>query len=263
MVGEGAGLRSHLLAGTVRHRRQRHTLYDFTHRVWYLALDLDEVEAVDRRLPMLGVERRNLLELRDADHLEAGHGPLGDAIRERARSLGLGDQAMHITLVTYPRVLGYVFNPVSFYLCHQRLDDGSERLPLVVAEVHNTHGERQLYEFVRDDLDGDAPVFRAAQHKRMYVSPFIAAEARYELRVWEDERRLAISIHEYEGDERALFAAVDLERVPLTSWNVLRLLARDPIVPLKTSALIFWHAARLRLRGVPWMRYRRPKRASH
>ena len=73
MTGTSAALRSHLLAGTIRHRRSRVTTYDFTHHVWYLALDLDELDAVDRCFCLLSVNRRNLLTLNDSDHLERGH----------------------------------------------------------------------------------------------------------------------------------------------------------------------------------------------
>ena len=79
----------------------------------------------------------------------------------------------------------------------------------------------------------------------MYVSPFIAADAEYELLVWEDDERLAITIRENEGDEPVLVARLQVRQVPLTNGNLMRLLAGDPLVPLKTSALIFWHAIRL------------------
>ena len=249
MTGAPSRLRSHLLVGTIRHRRDRHTTYDFTHHVWYLALDLDEVEAVDRRLWPLSFNGRNLLEIRDRDHLS------GDALRptidRRLRSHDLDPAGMRVTLVAYPRVAGYVFNPVSFYLCH----DEAGALRLVLAEVHNTHGDREVYDFVPVSPGG--AVFRGTQDKRMYVSPFIAPDARYELLVWEAAEGLSITIREAEGEEAALFARLHARRVPLSNGTLLRLLARDPLVPLKTSALIFWHALRLWWRGVPWRRHRR------
>lgn len=249
------GLRSHLLAGTIRHRRDRYTTYDFTHHVWYLAVDLDELPEVGRRLRLLSLNRRGLLELRDADHLDpAAHEDLRAGVDQRLAANGLDPARTRVTLIAYPRVLGYVFNPVSFYLCH----DQADVLRLVIAEVHNTHGDREVYDFLPTGEGG--PVFRGTQDKRMYVSPFIAPEARYELLAWEDADRLAITIREaetgVEGEEAALFARLQTRRLPLTDANVLRLLARDPLVPLKTSALILWHAVRLWARGVPFRRYR-------
>jgi len=243
-------LRSHFLVGTIRHRRRRITTYEFAHRVWYLALDLDEQDVVERSLRLLSLDRRNLLELRTADYLDPAASGLRVAIDARLAALGLEPDALHITLITYPRVLGYVFNPVSFYLCY-----GAEHtLRAVLAEVHNTHGEREVYDFLPEATGGFA--FQGQQQKRMYVSPFIASDARYRLLVHEDGDDFAITIREDEADDLVLVAQLKVRRVPLTNRTLLRLLAADPIVPVKTSALIFWHAIQLWVRGVPWHRYR-------
>jgi len=243
--------RSHFLVGTIRHRRDRVVTSDFTHHVWYLALDLDGQTKVARALPLLSFHRRNLLELRDVDHLDGGIKGLRANISERLLAHGFDPTMMRITLIAYPRVLGYVFNPVSFYLCH----DAADTLCAVLAEVHNTHGDREVYDFLPHASGG--PVFKGAQDKRMYVSPFIAADAHYQLVVREDDEHLAITIRENACDELVLVVQLQVRRLPLTNRNLLRLLARDPLVPLKTSALIFWHAIRLWWRGVPWHRYRR------
>ena len=251
MTDQPGQLRSHFLVGTIRHRRARVATYDFTHHVWYLALDLDEQARVSRALPLLSFNQRNLLELRDVDHLDGGSEGLRAEISRRLLSHGFDPTRMRVTLIAYPRVFGYVFNPVSFYLCH----DATGALRVVLAEVHNTHGDREVYEFL--PVANGRPVFKGSQEKRMYVSPFIAADAQYELLVWEDDEQLAVTIREDEGDEPVLVAQLQVRRVPLTNGNLLRLLASDPLVPLKTSALIFWHAIRLWWRGVPWDRYKR------
>lgn len=242
-------LRSHFLVGTIRHRRARVTTYDFTHRVWYLALDLDEQDAVQRALRLLSFDRRNLLEVRTTDYLDGDGRGFRFAINSRLQALGFDPVALHVTLITYPRILGYVFNPVSFYLCH----DATHALQAVLAEVHNTHGDREVYDFLPDAAGGF--VFHGEQQKRMYVSPFIAADARYRLLAREDGDNLTITIREDEADELALVARLQVRRAPLNRLTLLRLLAADPLVPLKTSALILWHACRLWWRGVPWRRY--------
>ena len=142
-------------------RRARVVTYDFTHHVWYLALDLDEQTRVNRALPLLSFNRRNLLELRDLDHLHDGSGGLRSEISRRLASLRFDPTRMRVTLIAYPRVFGYVFNPVSFYLCH----DASGTLRAVLAEVHNTHGDRKVYEFL--PLGGRGPVFAFADDGRV------------------------------------------------------------------------------------------------
>lgn len=251
MIEQPEQLRSHFLVGTIRHRRARIATYDFTHHVWYLALDLDEQTAVDRRLTPLSFNRRNLLELRDSDHLDGGREGLRAELSTRLLAHGFDLTRMRVTLIAYPRIFGYVFNPVSFYLCQ----DAARGLRIVLAEVHNTHGDREVYEFL--PVASTAPMFKGAQRKRMYVSPFIAADAQYQLLVQERDDQLAITIRESEGDEPVLVAQLRLRRMPLTNRNLVRLLAADPLVPLKTSILIFWHAIRLWSLGIPWHRYRR------
>jgi DUF1365 family protein len=246
-----APLRSRLLRGHVRHRRSRHTDYDFTHSAWYLELDLDEVEAAGRRLRLLSTGGRHALEFRTSDHLDGSGRPLAEAVRTHLKKLGFEPQGWHVALVTYPRVLGFVFNPVSFILCR----DGTGALRHVIAEVNNTHGEREVYDFPPDHARTGS-VYHSTADKRMYVSPFIEASARYELRVLDESQRLQIAITEWEGTERTLFARVQLERRPLTDLELSKALVRDPLVTLKTVALIGWHALRLRLRGVRWRRHR-------
>ncbi|MEZ4503997.1 MAG: DUF1365 domain-containing protein [Dehalococcoidia bacterium] len=250
-MSDGGALRSRLLRGQVRHRRGRHTDYDFTHSAWYLELDLDEVEVAGRRLRLLSTSGRHLLEFRARDHLDGSGRPLAEAVRARLRGLGYAPAEWRIALVTYPRVLGFVFNPVSFYLCR----DEAGALRHVIAEVNNTHGEREVYDFPRDPAH-QGSVYRSHATKRMYVSPFIEADARYELRVLDEPERLQISITEYEGSEQTLFARMLLGRRALTDGELAQALARDPLVTLKTIVLIGWHALRLRIRGVRWQRHR-------
>ena len=246
---EAEEFRSHLLVGTVRHRRARKTDYDFTHHAWYLALDLDEVDMVADRLRLLSHNRWNVLEYRDRDHLAGRCDDLAASVREHLAQRGIAADGWRLMLIAYPRAFGYIFNPASFILCH----DSSGTLRHVIAEVHNTHGERIAYD-VPSEYAG--PVYSGSVHKQLYVSPFIGESARYHIRVSEQGNRLQLSIHEYEDDELTLFARVSLERRPVSDHRLLGVLARDPIVPLKTMGLIFFHVARLKLRGLPWDRFR-------
>lgn len=262
---EQVPLRSHLLVGSVGHRRLRIRDYAFTHSVWYAAVDLDELEEVDARSRLLAVDGRGLLQLLTRDHIVGPEGDsdgLGrDPDRDWSRTLdgevrrhldegGFDAEGWRITLIAYPRVLGTVFNPVSFYLCH----DSAGVLRHAIAEVHNTHGEREVYDFTPEDLK--ARVFTSTARKRFYVSPFIGPDAEYRIRIVEDGDQLAIALYETEAGEAALDAAVRLRRIPLTDTNLARLSARDPLMGLKTIGLIAWHAARLWVRLVPWDRFR-------
>jgi DUF1365 family protein len=224
---------SELLIGKVRHHRLAPIDYAFEHDVFYLAIDLAELDEAVERLRLLGYNRANVMNLRDSDHFDGG--PLA----ERAAAAAQLQPGERLTMISYPRVLGYVFNPVSFYLVHGEDD----RLRRVVAEVHNTHGERHVY--LLADESGGAPTWRSSCEKRFYVSPFLALEGRYTFAIRETAARIEIRINEMEGDRMMLHTGLRLERRPLTNGEVAKALLRVPLVGLKTTALIHRHALSL------------------
>ncbi len=241
-------MRSHLLDGTVRHRRARPFVYELDHAVWYAALDLSELDQVARANRLLGRNRRNILSFRDRDHMDPPADDVAAAIDAHLRADGLDPDGWRITLVTNLRAFGYVFNPASFFLCRDR--DGELRV--VVIEVHNTHGERHLYTLRPAAASGD---FRASMDKDFYVSPFLEMGGSYTVRVRDEESRLRITINEHEDDALKLHASLDLRRIPMTDRNLARMLVAHPFVTHKTIAMIHVHAWRLWRRGARFHRH--------
>jgi DUF1365 family protein len=247
-------VRSHLVAGKVRHSRARPTRYDLEHDVFYFALDLDELDEVQRRTRLVRRNRRALFSFRDADYMPTPAPDLPAAMRAHLRAEGLELATSRITLVTNLRLFGYVFNPASFYLCR----DEHGTLRAVVIEVHNTYGERHLYT-LRPEAPGGK--FSAGMDKAFFVSPFIGLEGRYRVSVRDEAGGLYIGINLREGGEHLLSTSLALRRLPLTSRTLLRLLSRNPLVTHKTIVMIHWHALRLWLRRVPFYRHRAAQRA--
>lgn len=241
-------MRSHLLEGVVRHRRVRPFTYALEHRVFYVALDIDELDEVPRRLGSVSRGRWNLLSFRDEDHFDPPASDVRATILDHLRGEGLDPDGWQITLVTNLRVLGYVFNPASFFMCRDRAGE----LQAVIVEVHNTHGERHLYS-LRGESDGLD--FLDSMDKAFYVSPFIGLDGRYTVRVRDEASRLRITINEDPGDGLLLHTSLDLGRRKLTDRMVLRMLVRYPFVTHKTIGMIHWHALRLWLRGVHFHRH--------
>jgi DUF1365 family protein len=245
-------VRSHLLLGKVRHRRVRPARHDLEHDVWYFALDLDELDEIARRPRLVARNRRAALSFRDADHLPTPARGLPTEIRAHLRAGGLDLDGGRIILVTNLRVFGYVFNPASFYLCR----DVDGRLAAVVVEVHNTYGERHLYTLrpQRDGAMGNA--MSASMDKGFFVSPFISLDGRYSVTVRDDADALAIGINLRQDGQPLLSTSLSVRRVPLNTRSLVRLLLRYPLITQRTTALIHWHALRLWLKRVPFIRYR-------
>ena len=242
------GMKSHLLEGVVRHRRVRPFAYALEHRVFYVALDVDELDEVPRRLRSISRGRWNLLSFRDDDHLDPPASDLRASILDHLRGEGVDPDGWQVTLVTNLRVLGYAFNPASFFLCRDRAGE----LQAVIVEVHNTHGERHLYSLRGED--GRARL-RRLDGQGFYVSPFIEMDGRYTVRVRDEASRLRITINEDPGDGLLLHTSLDLARRRLTDRMVLRMLVRYPFVTHKTIGMIHWHALRLWLRGARFHRH--------
>ena len=241
-------MRSHILHGKVRHRRSRPVEYELEHDVFYLALDLAEIDAVARRLRLFSRNRANVLSFRDADHWLPAARDLEDSVMQHLRAEGSEPQGWRTIFIATPRILGYQFNPASFYLCR----DGEGVLRVVVVEVHNTHGERRLYT-LRPERRGKAWV--DSMDKDFYVSPFIDMDASYTVRVQDDPDSLRIAITETERGEALLTATLVLRRARLTDRMLARLLLRIPLATHKTIAAIHLHAWRLWRQGIRFHRH--------
>jgi uncharacterized protein len=242
-------MRSHLLEGVVRHRRTRPFTYALEHGVYYVALDLNELDVVDRLSRLLGRNRGRVLSFRDDDHLDPPAHDVQVSFLDHLRAQGEDPEGWQVTLVTNLRVLGYVFNPASFFLCRDR----KGALRVVVVEVHNTHGDRHLYTL---RPRAEAPDFRASMSKAFYVSPFIENRGGYTVRVRDEASRLRITINQEQPEGLLLHTSLDLARRPLTDRNLMRMLIRHPLVTHKTIGMIHWHALRLWLRGLRFHRHR-------
>jgi DUF1365 family protein len=241
-------MRSHLLEGKLRHRRANPVEYTLEHSVYYAALDLAELDEVTRSTRLIGRNRRNVLEFRDSDHWTTPAADIRETVLAHLREQGEDPTGWRIMLVTNLRVLGYVFNPASFYLCRDAAGD----LRVVVVEVHNTHLERHLYT-LRPEAPGRK--FVASMDKDFYVSPFIDMEGRYTVHVQDDPASLRIAINERKDDAPVIATSLVLERRRLSDRMVVRLLLRHPLITQRTMALIHVHAWRLWRRGVRFQRH--------
>lgn len=240
-------MRSGLYAGRVVHTRLRPKRHRLSYRVFSLLLDLDDLVGLDRSLRLFGYNRRALFSFRDSDHGDGGD-PRAWALAQLAAG-GIELAAPRISMLCYPRILGYVFNPLTVWFC----SDGEE-LRAILYEVHNTFGERRTY-LISASGSGE-PVVQSCT-KELYVSPFIAMECRYDFRIVPPGDRVSIGVDDRDAEGLLLRASFAGTRQELGDGTLLRAFFAYPLMTLKVTAAIHWEALRLWAKGVPVFRHRR------
>jgi DUF1365 family protein len=209
--------------------------------MFWLALDLDELATLDREIRWFGHNRRAPVAILDKDYGGPGEGRIRDRIAARLREAGVDSGDESIMLLTVPRVFGYVFNPVSFYLCR----DGDDSLAALVAEVRNPFGELHHY-VARPQADRDDPgLVRFTLPKSFYVSPFLDVDGAYELRMRLEGDRFDLQVEL--GTPRAIVFSAGMcgTGAALTSGSLRATLCRFPLFAGAIMLRIKWQAFRL------------------
>lgn len=229
------------LRGQTFHGRKGSVMNSFRYGVDYVLLSPDTA----RGPSLFGRNRGNLTSLWDADHGGAPGQGTGTAwVRQVLAAHGLADAA-RIDLLAQPRVLGHVFNPVSFWLCHDAAGD----LRAVIAEVTNTFHHRHSYLCHRPDHGPITREDRLTATKILYVSPFQPVEGGYEFRFDITADHIGIWI-DYSAGQGGLIATLTGKRVPLTNAAIVMACLRRPFGSRRVLALIHWQALKLWWKGV-------------
>lgn len=236
--------------GTVRHARTRPTAHVFEQRAFFLRLPLRALGARAWPFALLAHNGRGPFALNDADHGD-GRGLLA-WIDDLLRRAGIGDADGEVWLHTFPRVAGYVFNPVSFWFCERR--DG--RLRAIVCEVNNTFGERHAYLLAHDDGRAIAWGEALRTQKVFHVSPFCRVQGEYRFRFQLTDgappRFVArIDYHDRAGAGALLRTSIAGTLRPLTEARLALAFFAYPFFTLGVIARIHWHALRLWIKRVP------------
>ena len=228
-----------LYVGAVTHRRMRPVVHALCYRLFQLYLDLDEAKTVARKSLILGFNRPRLMSFYERDHGDGSVTPLKSQIESRVAAAGLPTGGA-VRVLCMPRILGFVFNPITLYMCHAI----SGELTAVVYEVNNTFGNRTFYV-----LPAGAPI-RHATAKAMHVSPFMDMDLDYDFALGAPGETFGITIRVGHGEETLLVAAFQGARRPLTDASLLKTWAAHPLLTFKVVAGIHWEALKLWRKGM-------------
>lgn len=245
---------SALYLGRVAHRRHFPVDHRLSYGVWYLLLDLDELDDLDAQIPGFGVDRRAPVSFHQVDHGDRDGSPLRPWLEGHLASAGIDLEGGPIRLLCFPRVLGYVFNPLSVWFAHGPAGD----LRAILYEVANTFGGWHHYlipvapsEGVRGD---GSQVVGSAFAKELFVSPFIDMASTYDFRTRVPDERLAVTVRQTVREGHVLTATLVGERRPLNRRTLTSAFIRYPLVTLKAVGGIHWEALKLWRKGAPFRR---------
>lgn len=219
---------------SVRHVRHERLARDFTHRYYLWLVDLDD-------LPRLPWPLRPFARFDPRDHCGDPDRGIRENLDGWLRSRGVDLAGGTVLMLASARVLGYVFDPLSVFWCYT--PDGALRC--VVAEVHNTYGERHRY-LLSPDEHGTAETA-----KEFYVSPFLALGGRYRIHAPEPGEKLLVTVALLQGEATPFFAALRGRRRTGRAGVLVRMLLRHPLAPQRVAAAIRRRGIWLWLRGVP------------
>lgn len=242
-------IEARIIFGKVAHSRRQPRRNSFRYGIYYLALPLDDLEGQNIKASPIAINRAGLLSFHARDHGPMDGSPLTPWARDILAKNHIDKADGPITLVTMPRVFGYVFNPVSFWLCH----DNHHALRAVICEVHNTFGETHSYLCHKPDQSVITPQDTLFAAKQFHVSPLLKRRGDYSFQFTVTEKEFAARINYRDNnDEPTLTTSLIGTTRPLTKQTVTRAFWRYPLITIKAITLIHWQALKLLIKGVPY-----------
>ena len=228
--------------GKVIHRRFKPKEHYFKYNVFSLLIDIDELEIIENKIKIFSYNKFNIISFFEKDHGPRDGTSLKEWVIKNLNDIGIDNDRIQIKLFCYPRIFGYVFNPLSVFFIY----DENTRLISILYEVKNTFGEQHTYIFKTDD----EKVIVNDCTKKFHVSPFIEMECHYYFRVLKPSDKISVIIDQKDKDGKLLYASQDGKAKELNEKNLLFSYISHPLMTFKIIAAIHYEALKLWLKGI-------------
>ena len=233
---------SALYVGSVMHRRLAPRRHRLRYRAFWLLIDLDDTAALDT-IRLFSRNRFNLVSFHDRDQGDGGRRPLRAYVERTLAEHAIDWDGGRVTLLCMPRILGYVFNPISIYFCYRR--DGS--LAALLYEVRNTFGQMHSYLL---PVAADTPLIHQRCEKMFYVSPFLGMDLSYDFRVAPPADKVSVVVSAANARGTVLVASLAGDRRTLSDGVLAHVLLTHPLLTLKVIGAIHWEALKIWWKGI-------------
>ena len=238
---------SSIYNGTVIHKRFKPKTHYFKYNVFSLLIDLSELDHLDNKIKFFSYNKFNLVSFYEKDHGDRDGKSLIDWVKKNLDDNNVNSKNIKIKLLCYPRILGYVFNPLSVFYVY----DIDERIICILYEVKNTFGEQHTYIFKVND---DKNLYQHNCLKKFHVSPFIEMDCKYFFRILKPGEKISVIIDQYQTDEKILYASQDGKRVDFSTKELIRSYISHPLMTFKIISAIHYEAFKLWLKGIRFIK---------
>ena len=233
--------------GSVIHKRFKPKEHFFKYKVFSLFIDLSELIELDNKLKFFSLNKFNLISFYEKDHGERDGSSLLNWVKLNLSNNNISTENIKIKLLCYPRILGYVFNPLSIFFIY----DKDENLISILYEVKNTFGEQHTYIF---KVESENKLIQNNCSKKFHVSPFIEMNCNYFFRILNPGEKLSVIIDQYDQEGKILFASQDGKRSDLTSENLMNSYLKHPLMTFKIISAIHFEAFKLWFKGIKFVK---------
>jgi DUF1365 family protein len=238
---------SYIYTGTVIHKRFKPKIHSFNYKVFSLLIDLSEIDLLHKTLRLFSYNKFNIISFFNKDHGPRDGSSLKNWVIDNLKKNNIESNEVEIKLLCYPRIFGYVFNPLSIFFVYDKNSD----LIAVLYEVKNTFGEQHSYIF---KTKKEQNLIQHVCKKKFHVSPFIEMNCVYFFRLLKPGNKISVIIDVQDPDGKILYASQDGIKSELNNNNLFKSYLKHPLMTFKIIITIHFEAFKLWIKGIKFIK---------
>jgi uncharacterized protein len=238
---------SSIYTGTVIHKRFKPKIHSFNYKVFSLFIDLEELDLMHKELKLFSYGKFNIISFFNNDHGPRDGSSLKNWVLQNLKKNNIETEGVQIKLLCYPRILGYVFNPLSVFYVY----DKNSELISILYEVKNTFGEQHVYVF---KTKKNQNLIQHVCKKKFHVSPFIEMDCVYFFRLLKPSNKISVIIDLNDQEGKILYASQNGIKSDLNNKNLIKSYLKHPLMSFKIIFAIHFEAFKLWTKGIKFIK---------